>query len=105
MDFFRQIQQLKLPALSRNAGKGTHQLTDSGTVDVADVAEIQQDTFSSFGKLPPNGLPQVLAFLSDRDLPAESNYRYGIHFFRGAIDAHVQLLLFLAGKGKEVSWS
>ena len=48
VDFLRQIQQLKLPALSRNAGKGTHQLTDSSAVDVADVAEIQQDTFGNY---------------------------------------------------------
>ena len=48
--FFGQMQQLQFPALVADGGEGADQFADAGAVDVAGVAEVEQDFFGSFGE-------------------------------------------------------
>jgi hypothetical protein len=47
MDFARQIQKLQLPPAVDHRRIGTHQLTNAGAVDIADIGEVENNLFCS----------------------------------------------------------
>src|SRR4051812_29522844 len=71
MDLLGQVEQLEFAAAITDGGVSTDQLTDTGAVDVGDVAEVEQDLFGALAEQVTNQVAQDNAALAERDAAAQ----------------------------------
>src|SRR5262249_36946033 len=86
--FLGQVQQLELPALVADGGECTDELTDSRTVDVGDVAQVQQYLFLPFAEQIFDCLSQDYAAFAQGDAAAHIHDGNAVHLPVASLHCH-----------------
>src|SRR5580704_14793823 len=71
VNFLGQVEELELAATVANGSKSADQFADAGTIDVVDVAKIENDFDAAGVENVANGLAQQGATFAQGDTPAE----------------------------------
>src|SRR5579862_3652566 len=90
VDLLGQVQQLQLAALVADGGKRADQLTDAGAVDVADVAQVQQNLLLPFAQQVFDGVAQYDTALAQGDPPAQIDDGDAVNLPSACFHAHVE---------------
>ena len=71
VDFIVEVEKLQFSILPAHGGKGAHELAKPGTVDVADIAHIEQEFLLAAIQQIGNYVPQCSAFFAQNNAAAD----------------------------------
>ena len=69
MNFLGEVHKLELPAILLHRNKAADQLSDPGTVDVADFGKIEQDFLLILTDEPGHSVAQLRSLIPKNDAP------------------------------------
>src|ERR1039457_5604458 len=85
-----EMQQLEFATLALHGGKRADQFANARTVDIADVAQVQQDMLGTLAENVLDGVAQYHAAFAQSNSPAQVNDGYAIHLPGACFHAHVE---------------
>src|SRR5450759_3330504 len=84
------MQQLQLAALVANRGKGANQLANARAVDVAHIAQVQQNLLLPLAEQVLDGIAQHHTAFAQSDSPAQVHNRDAIYLPGACFHTHVE---------------
>ncbi len=93
VDLLGQIQQLEFAALVADGSERADQLADPGAVDIADIAEVQQNFLVAFGKKFANEIADGHAAFAKSDTAAAIHDGNAIDLTTADFHAHCEASL------------
>src|SRR5580693_7512065 len=90
VDLLRQVKQLQFAALVADGGEGAYQFANAGAVDIADIAQVQQDFLLSFAQQVFDRVTQNHTALAERDSSAQVDDGDSIYLPGTCFHAHVE---------------
>src|SRR2546423_3488250 len=88
VDFLGQLEQLELAALVADAGKGAHQFSDAGAVNVSYVAQVEQDLVAPLAHQVLDCLAQHHAAFAQGNTTAQVHNGDVIHLPAASFHCH-----------------
>src|SRR5579875_1653898 len=101
MHLLGQMQQLQFAALVTDGGEGADQLADAGAVDIANIAQVQQDLLLPFAEQVFDGVAQNHAAFAESDPSTQVDNGDAVDLPRACFHTHVEASWW----SRSVPWS